>query len=332
MFAAVIASAADITVVIATRNRAESLRETLAHLARADRTSLHCEVVIVDNGGSDHTPVVARQFAADFPVHSLVEPRPGKGPALNRALDEAPLGAIVAVLDDDMSPHPDWWQGVRALSGRWPQHDWFTGRSYIVWPVADVPAWCRRPYFSSWAFSVMDWGPRDREVAAGRWFSGNHFWFRRRALQCGARFDEALNLRTHIDVSQAQFMLQLADLGFRGVLGPDAVCGHRIQPELLDSREVLRRAARTGRGFAWTRLRPYKATIKQARLLREHKLLGRLYAIASVAGWTVVGAVARLHPRADLRLEWRARAIERVATYREILRLAGELPEYRLSG
>lgn len=319
-------------MLIATRNRAESLRETLTHLARADRASLRCEVVVIDNAGSDHTPEVARSFAPHFPVHCLREQQPGKGPALNRALADAPLGAIVAVLDDDMTPHPEWWQGVKALSSRWPDHDWFTGRSYIVWPVAEPPAWCRRPYFSSWAYSVMDWGPQDRDVPAGRWFSGNHFWFRRRALGGGARFDEEVSLRTHLDVSQAQFMLLLAEQGFRGKIGPDAVCGHRVQPELLQPREILRRAVLTGRGFAWTRMRPYKASTRQGRLMHGHPLLGRLYALASVVGWSTVATAARWHPNEGVSLEWQARGRERTANYRECLRLAGEMREYRLFG
>lgn len=53
-----IESVADITVLIATRNRAASLRKALTPLCRADRTSLRCEVVVIDNAGTDHTPEV----------------------------------------------------------------------------------------------------------------------------------------------------------------------------------------------------------------------------------------------------------------------------------
>ena len=94
---------ADISVIICTRNRSESLRHTLQCLVLAEKASLHCEVVIVDNGSSDDTAQVAREFASQIPLHYLIELLPGKGRALNRALEDALLGKIVAILDDDMS-------------------------------------------------------------------------------------------------------------------------------------------------------------------------------------------------------------------------------------
>lgn len=323
-------NSADISVIICTRNRAESLRQTLDCLARADREGLRCEVIVVDNGGNDATREVAASFAAHFPVHVLREETPGKAFALNRALDDAPLGNIIAVLDDDMSPHPDWFKGLKAICDRWPDHDWFTGKSYVIWPNVDIPAWCHRPYFQGWAFSVMDGGPRDREAAAGRWFSGNHFWFRRRALATRCRFDVGLDLRTHLDVSQAQFMLELAEHGLRGIIAPDAVCGHRVQPELLRAETIQRRATQVGLGFAWVRLRPYKTKVKQARLFCKHPVLSRLYCAAAVIGWSAARVFAVLLPDRAVRFERCCLAIERRATYREYLRLAGTLDEYRL--
>lgn len=318
-------------MIICTRNRAESLRLTLECLARAEQGTLRCEVVVVDNGGSDHTAEVARSFSASFPVHLLCEPTPGKGYALNRALAEAPLGGIVAVLDDDMSPHADWFLGVKAICDRWPEHDWFTGRSYVIWPEGNIPDWCHRPGFRGWAFSVMDAGPRDKAAPVGRWFSGNHFWFRSRVLVGGRRFEVGqTDLRTHIEMSEPQFMLLLAEEGRDGISAPDAVCGHRVQRDLLTVDAMEKRAARAGRGFGSVWLRPYKRRIKPARLLRRHPLLGRLYCVGSIIGWNFVRMMAGFHLSRAISFERYCYAIQRLATYNEYLRIARQMDDYRV--
>jgi len=322
----------DITVVICTRNRAESLHQTLQHLIQADKTGLTCAVVVVDNGGTDHTAEVARAAGQAMTVHYLVEPRPGKSHALNRALDDAPVGDIIAVLDDDMSPEPGWLVGVKAICERWPDHDLFTGSSHVIWPDQAVPKWCHHPLIRGWAFSVMG-ANDDSPLRAGRWFSGNHFWFRARVLAGGRRFDSrTTDLKTHINVSDPHFMLQLMEEGYGGVSGPDAVCGHRVQPNLLNFEVQLERARRCGQRNAEIRLSPFKSRIKQARLFRDHPLLSRLFCGASLLGWGIVLLASRLHPVPSMQLVLQLHANERLATYRGYLQVAGQVREYRLFG
>ena len=323
-------STADITVIICTRNRADSLRVTLEALARANREGLRCELVVVDNGNDPATPGVAREFLAAFPVHCLREETPGKCHAANRALADAPLGKLVVFLDDDMSPDANWFQGVKAIADRWPNADLFTGRSHVVWPEAAVPSWCRHPQLRGWAFSVMG-RQQDTPLASGNWYSGNHFWVRSRVLADGRRFGTHYS-STDIQIytSEPQFMLQLVEDGFAGVQGPDAVCGHRIQPGLLRLEDLTERARRAGRGFAVARLQPFKSSVKQCRLFHDHPWLARLYCLASLVGWTVWRGLVGLDPRRDQAIPRRLYAIQRQATYREYLRVAGAMSEYRL--
>lgn len=329
---AAVKSEDDISVIICTRNRANSLRETLRCLSVAQRGPLRCGVVIVDNASSDDTANVAKEFSDRLPIHYLYESRPGKGHALNRALDEAPLGRIVAVLDDDMSPHEDWFLGVKRICDRWPDKDYFTGRSHIVWPAEKVPSWCQHPGLQGWAYSVMG-GPTDKPVAAGRWFSGNHFWFRKRVIQDGRRFGvEKVDLRTHMEVPEPYFMLQLAEDGFGGISGPDAVCGHRVQPELLTSAGLKRRALRAGRAFGRVRLSPYKSSVRQARLFRDHPVVARLYCIAALLGWGMAYILSFFGGHLPSAIELRLKSMMRCATYDEYLRVANTMAEYRVFG
>ena len=80
-------------------------------------------------------------------------------------------------------------------------------------------------------------------------FSGNHFWFRAAAVDGGERF-------APIWLTEPAFLLDQIEAGRRGLRVPDAVAGHRVQPELLDAEVVRRRARILGSELAEVRLRP----------------------------------------------------------------------------
>jgi len=316
----------DISVVICTRNRAESLRETLNCLVNADRTALRIEAVVVDNGGADSTPEVVRSFEEFLPIRLLFEPREGnfgKSHALNRALDEGDLGKIIAILDDDMSPHREWFQGIAALSKRWPDKDLFTGRSYVIWPDSTPPAVAQSGTLRVWMYSIIDEGSQDKLMDNGRWFSGNHFWFRSRCLQSEIRFDD-------IWLTEPKFMLDLVERGYGAVSGPDAVVGHRVQEQLLLESVIRERATKVGRSNAEVRLRPYRQSVKHARFLNHHPLLGRLFCCAKLSQAALSSVRAKLHSNASDRFVATMIALEQLTYYLQLLRTASEMPEYRV--
>lgn len=319
----------DISVIICTRNRPASLRETLAGLAGADKRGLRCEVVIVDNGEGGETAAVAREPLAGLTVHYLTEKKPGKSHVLNRALDEAPLGKIVAVLDDDMSVDPGWFAGVKAISDRWPNKAFFTGATRVVWPVKDVPAWCQHRWLRGWAFSVLT-PTVDEPVGPARWFSGNHFWFRSSVLADGRRFEAGdIDLKTHLEIAEPRFMLRLSEEGWGGVMAPDAVCGHRVQPELLDPEVIRKRAGRCGRTFAEARLRPWRKSVHQAVQFKQRPEVSRVFCRWRLLKWSAVRQAAKFNPVPGLRIAWDLQAEMEIAYYRTLLKIAGEMPEYR---
>lgn len=92
-----------VTVVIPCRNDAEFLDACLAALAA--QTHPADRVVVVDNGSTDASAAVARRYGA----HVVEEPHVGIWPAAARGYDEAaPTADIIARLDADSRPHPDW--------------------------------------------------------------------------------------------------------------------------------------------------------------------------------------------------------------------------------
>lgn len=92
-----------ITVVIPCRDDAHYLEPCLAALAAQSR--LADRIVVVDNGSTDASAAVARRFGADVVEEDLV----GIWPAAARGYDEAMGSAdIIARIDADSRPHPDW--------------------------------------------------------------------------------------------------------------------------------------------------------------------------------------------------------------------------------
>jgi glycosyltransferase involved in cell wall biosynthesis len=109
-----------ISILICTRSRADSLRQTLNSLFRpSNLQSSEWEAVVVDNDSDDHTAQVCQDFRERFPGHFrfLVEKKHGKSNALNSAIAAA-RGDILAFTDDDVLCAPDYLQGIRTVFGQ----------------------------------------------------------------------------------------------------------------------------------------------------------------------------------------------------------------------
>ena len=131
----------NISVVIATHNRASLLRLTLDRL-RTQAFFPGDDVIVVDNASTDPTAEVIVQAAEGFPVplyrrHDL---SPGKAPALNAAIADA-RGDVLALTDDDVLVAEDWIANIRRVFDD-PSVALVGGRVDPNWQRA-APAWLR---------------------------------------------------------------------------------------------------------------------------------------------------------------------------------------------
>ena len=94
---------APLTVLIAARNEAVAIGDTIRYLARQDYTG-RLRVLLIDNGSTDDTIAVATEAATSSGLHLdvLRELTPGKSHALNRGLAAAKTGLIVTVDADTL--------------------------------------------------------------------------------------------------------------------------------------------------------------------------------------------------------------------------------------
>ncbi|MFI4949585.1 MAG: glycosyltransferase [Caulobacterales bacterium] len=100
---------ADVSIIICTRDRADSLRDLLGHLGRTRvPQGWRVELLMVDNGSTDGTRgLLERAELANLDLRYVVEPRPGKVRALTTGV-ELSTGRALLMTDDDVHVPPNW--------------------------------------------------------------------------------------------------------------------------------------------------------------------------------------------------------------------------------
>lgn len=104
-----------LSVIVGTRNRAhvivDCLNSIVAALAKA--APLEAEIIVVDNGSTDETPIVIQNWIAScaFPVRWLFEPRPGLSASRNYAMRVA-KGELLVFTDDDCQLSEDYFNDL----------------------------------------------------------------------------------------------------------------------------------------------------------------------------------------------------------------------------
>jgi glycosyltransferase involved in cell wall biosynthesis len=102
-----------VSIIICTRNRAQSLGHTLRSIAGCTVPGdVTAELLVIDNGSTDTTrDVVRRTDAGKLSLRYVFEPKAGLCNARNRALSEC-AGSVMLFTDDDIHPPVDWIEGM----------------------------------------------------------------------------------------------------------------------------------------------------------------------------------------------------------------------------
>ncbi len=109
----------DISVAVCTYNRAETLRRALGSLLDQDTAgAFSYEIVVIDDGSTDHTGDVVREAARSgtaIPVTYVHKEGGGIAAARNEAVERA-RGKWIAFFDDDQWAEPRWLAGLHAVA------------------------------------------------------------------------------------------------------------------------------------------------------------------------------------------------------------------------
>jgi glucosyl-dolichyl phosphate glucuronosyltransferase len=232
-----------ISIIIATRDRAALLRDTLDAISRQTSPGCSFEVLVVDNASTDSTPDVVASASGHmpFPVIYLRESRSGKSHALNTAVAHA-RGDLLVFTDDDVLPEPQWLAGyARAFADTGA--DYAVGRILPLWDTPP-PRWMSPALYG--VLAVPDGGTDRLTISVGANEQimplGANMAVRKNVINTIGGWNPDLGklqgtLRTGED---HEFALRMAAAGFIGVYEPTAAVQHRVPSDRLRLSYFLR--------------------------------------------------------------------------------------------
>lgn len=239
--------ALDISVLIATRSRAQLLRGTLESMCALDTHDLMWELLVVDNGSTDDTPAVLDAYRRRLPLVTLHQPEPGKNRSLNAMLGRL-RGALTVLTDDDVILPPDWLQVWKAAADRWPGDAVFGGRIVPRFPPG-TPDWIVSRSFPMRAQCFAAFEPRQGEAPYDGTAFGPNLAVRTPVFT-EHRFADNLGPAggRYAMGGETEFLWRLRDAGYRIIYVPDACVEHVIESDRLTQAALFSRARNAGRG------------------------------------------------------------------------------------
>jgi GT2 family glycosyltransferase len=222
-----------LSIIIATHDRAESLNRLLASLAPQLRSGEH-EVFIADNGTPEPSPITCQ----DFPLTHIHDTRPGKCRVQNRAIAAA-TGTIIACLDDDLAVAPDYVVQVIAFFEQHPEFAAMRGR---ILAASDplLAAGEKAPYLD---LPIADDGGEAIEV---RGVLGANMAFRAEALRRVGPFDERLGPGAAGHEEETEISQRLRRAAYRIGYVPGALVYHEVDAARADRVRFIRIARERG--------------------------------------------------------------------------------------
>lgn len=225
-----------VSVVISTYNRAESLRIALESLAR-QKADLEYEVVVVDNNSTDSTRrVVETMIEGGYPdLRYIFEPRQGASYGRNAGI-RAARAPVVAFTDDDLHVAPGWLATLYTRLSEHPEVD-YVGGKVLPSSRAGWPSWITREHWAPLA--LFDYGDRpfyvnfDRAVCLGTSNSA----YRRAVFDRVGHFDPRVQaFKRKSATEDHELQLRIWRSGGQGLWVPEAVVMSQVASDRLVKR------------------------------------------------------------------------------------------------
>jgi GT2 family glycosyltransferase len=229
----------DLSLIISTRNRVESLKRTLDVITQIV-TDSKWELVVVDNGSTDGTAEYLREFSSSSILNVTVvhETTPGLANARNAGV-RAASGSILAFTDDDCLPSNDFVD--QTLNVFHEDHAiGFMGGRILLHDPTDQPITIKE----STEREIIEPG---QFIEAGL-IHGANFACRRSAVLDSGGFDPFFGAGSHYAVEDIDMAARISAQGWRGVYDPRPVVRHNHGRKTIADAESLEHIYAKGRG------------------------------------------------------------------------------------
>jgi len=300
----------DASVIVPTRNRAPVLRACLQSLCAQTAPKERFEVIVVDNGSTDDTEAVVREFTTVLPLRLLHEGEPGLHVG-RHAGARAARADVLMFCDDDIVAAPGW---VEAVVRRFedPRVALVGGNNLPGWQ-GEPPAWLAHAWSlpaghgrALAALSVLDFGARTFDIDPA-WVWGCNFNVRRAALDVAGGFHpdgvppERLRWRGDGEMHVGAVV---RERGWRTVFDAAASVEHRVDAGRMTAEYFRRRAFAQGISDSYTRIRRrgglgadagrWLVPLREFRQsLRDRRALAAAAGAPAVLQWHQIRAEAR---------------------------------------
>lgn len=231
-----------ISVVLCTRNRADLFDKALASVVGQDFPRSAFEIVVVDNGSSDHTAEIAERYASRANLRYVREERIGLCIARNTGW-RAAAAPYVALFDDDAIAQPGWLAAIADAFARSPGDiGVIGGRVDPVW-LAPRPDWLADEIAG--ALTIVDWGPDEKPIPDLRreWLVGANMAAPKAVIEEVGGFHPWLdrvgaNLLSSGDV---HLQMEVVRRGYRCLYVPAMAIAHLAPPSRLTQAWFIKR-------------------------------------------------------------------------------------------
>ncbi len=292
-----------ITIILATHNRAESLRVTLDSLATVYSPALPWEVLIVNNASTDHTKAVIAAFMDRLPIVALDEPRLGKSFALNTAI---PRGRYELKLftDDDVLFDANWLLAYERALHEHPEAGYFGGPIHLKLPNDEIPQWAQNSHgqMAVWIRNSLSYLDETILVNSPNSYYGANMAVRQQTFDEYGLYESNLGYvgRKRLGGMETKLQARFTAAGVRSAYVPDALVYHCIRPDEMTVQSRLNARLWTGRSRAKNNY--LAGTQKRLNLRRAFSVLR--FALSLGVKWPFLPPYARLEQRGELMFRW----------------------------
>jgi len=152
----------NISVIICTYNRANSLADTLLCLTKQSYETENWELIVVDNNSNDNTKGIISELSKQLPnLTYKFEPQQGLSYARNLGINSA-KGEIIVFTDDDVLPEIDW---LVQIQNNMEKYNCDACGGFIApkWE-APPPSWLTEFFYGFLAIKTDTNGPRQLSI------------------------------------------------------------------------------------------------------------------------------------------------------------------------